>query len=62
MMATVWFEFKRFELLNRQNKQQKESFEKTLEVYGFWFTVVIQALENLAQDKGKGPSINDVLS
>ena len=35
MMATVWFEFKRFELLNRQNKQQKESFEKTLEVYGF---------------------------
>ena len=46
------FEWK-FELLDRQNQQQNESFEKLSETMDQRFTVMMQALENLTQEKRK---------
>ena len=43
----------RFELLSRQNQQQNERFEKLLETMDQRFTVMMQALENLTQEKRK---------
>ena len=43
----------RFELLSRQNQQQNERFEKLLETMDQRFTVMMQALENLTQEKHK---------
>ena len=41
----------RFELLSRQDQLQNESFEKLSETMNQRFTVIIQALDNLTQDK-----------
>ena len=43
----------RFELLSRQNQQQNERFEKLSETMDQRFTVMMQALENLTQEKCK---------
>ena len=43
----------KFELLDRQNQQQNESFEKLSETMDQRFTVMMQALENLTQEKRK---------
>ena len=43
----------RFDLLDRQNQQQSESFEKLSETMDQRFTVMMQALENLTQEKRK---------
>ena len=41
----------RFELLSRQNQLQNERFEKLSETMNQRFTVMMQALDNLTQDK-----------
>ena len=46
-MATAWIGFN----YNRQNQQLNERFEKLLETVDQRFTVMMQALENLALDK-----------
>ena len=43
----------RFEQLSRQNQQQNERFEKLLETMDQRFTVMMEALKNLTQDKRK---------
>ena len=43
----------RFELLSRQNQQQNERFEKLSQNMDQRFIVMMQALENLSQDKRK---------
>ena len=43
----------KFEELSRQNQQQNERFEKLLETMDQMFTVMMEALKNLTQDKHK---------
>ena len=43
----------RFELLSRQNQQQNERFEKLSDNMDQRFTVMMQALENLTEEKHK---------
>ena len=43
----------RFKQLRRQNQQQNERFEKLSETMDQKFTVMIEALKNLTQDKCK---------
>ena len=43
----------RFEQLSQQNQQQHERFEKLLETMDQRFTVMMEALKNLTQDKRK---------
>ena len=43
----------RFEQLSRQNQQQNEMFEKLSETMDQRFTVMMEALKNLTQDKRK---------
>ena len=43
----------RFEQLSRRNQQQNERFEKLLETMDQRFTVMMEALKNLTQDKRK---------
>ena len=43
----------RLEQLNRQNQQQNEKFEKLSKTIDQRFTVMMEALKNLTQDKHK---------
>ena len=43
----------RLEQLNRQNQQQNEKFEKLSKTMDQRFTVMMEALKNLTQDKRK---------
>ena len=43
----------KFKELSRQNQQQNERFEKLLEIMDQMFTVMMEALKNLTQDKHK---------
>ena len=43
----------RFEQLSRRNQQQNERFEKLSETMDQRFTVMMEALKNLTQDKRK---------
>ena len=50
----------RFEELSRQNQQHNERFEKLSETVDQRFTVMMEALKNLTQDKSKYREGEDV--